>query len=99
MIDHGVYGEVVYKQDQKPDTPLYDVKITLMSFGQPLFYDARSNKDGLYEIEVAPGDYQICTEFAAIGCRTVNVTTVFRIDAVVWEGASYWEDTNFGECF
>jgi hypothetical protein len=103
-IQHGVYGQAVYQQFDKPDTPLYDVKITISGgasgSGAPVLDETRSNEDGLYELEL-PSDttfYSLCSEFAAVGCFNVQVTSLVRLDLVVLEGQSFWDGSNFGEC-
>jgi hypothetical protein len=103
-ITHGIYGQAVYKQFQKPDTPLYDVKVTLSGSGggsgAPIATEARTNEDGLYEIETPPGTsyYQLCSDFAAVGCFNSTVTSLVRLDLVIDEGQVYWDGSNFGEC-
>jgi hypothetical protein len=99
-IEHGIYGEAVYKEFQKSDTPLYNVKFTLTAFGNPAFYEARSNEDGLYELELPTGTagYSICADLAMVGCTNVTVSSLLRMDLVVSEGQVFWDAANFGEC-
>ena len=104
-IDHGVYGQVVYKQFDKPDTPLFDVKVTVTGFGglgsnAPVAMEDRSNEDGLYEIELTgPGTtYSLCSDFAMVSCWTFTSSSLTRIDLVTIEGQVYWDENAFGEC-
>jgi hypothetical protein len=100
-IDHGVYGQVVYKQYQGPDTPFYDVLITtlLLNSADAITRRTRSDKDGFYEIALPDGEYMICTDFAASPCSSFIVDTIVRRDLVVAEEtAVYWESNDFPDC-
>ena len=99
-IDHGIYGEVVYKTFEGGHTPLYDVVIHLQHLTQPWTAETRSNEDGLYQVELLDGtaSYSICADFAGAACQTITSTTLIRLDLVVEEGQVFWDETNYGEC-
>jgi hypothetical protein len=100
-IDHGVYGQVVYKQFDGPDTPFYDVLVTVTEFGAPPTLRTRSNAEGFYELALpsGAGSYMICTTFAASPCSSFTVETIVRMDLVVAEEtAVYWESNDFPDC-
>jgi hypothetical protein len=97
-IDHGVYGQVVYKQFDGPDTPFYDVLITVTSANPPALR-TRSDRGGFFELALPSGTYMICTDFAASPCTNFTVETTFRMDLVVAEEtAVYWESNDFPDC-
>ena len=102
-IDHGVYGQVVYRPFQGPDTPLYDVVIAVarLNTGDPVSLRTRSNKAGFYELALPAGmgTYMICTTFGPAPCTTFDVSSIIRTDLVVAEEtAVYWELNDFPDC-
>jgi hypothetical protein len=102
-IDHGVYGQVVYRQFQGPDTPFYDVQITVtrLDTSVPVLLRTRSDKAGFYEMTLPDGAgfYMICTSFGPAPCSSLDLATVVRADLVVeQETAVYWETDVFRDC-
>ena len=98
-IDQGVYGQVVYKQFEGPDTPFYDVQINVTEFGSPPTFRTSSDREGFYELSLPSGSYMICTTFGPSPCSSFNVQSIIRMDLVVAEEtAVYWESNDFPDC-
>ena len=101
-IDHGIYGQVVYKTFMEGDTPLYDVLLTVNRLDAAMTARTRSSENGLFQFELPDGSgiYTVCSDFGTVGCTTnITFTTVFRVDLVAEEQTSvYWDDNNFGDC-
>jgi hypothetical protein len=104
-IEHGIYGEVALRTLEGGDTPLYQVKMSLMQDSSHVIAETESNADGLYEFALPKSTQSIPLSFALsssmfpnAGRMGISVPDLVRLDLVVEEGQVFWVTDNFPDC-
>lgn len=101
-IEHGIYGEVVYRQLEGGDTPLYQVPVALTQTDRQAMTETETNEDGLYEFalpsNMQPQSFTLSSTFANAPTHEVQLTDLARRDLVVEEGQVFWDEQRLGEC-
>ena len=85
-IDQGVYGLLVAN-----NIPAANQDVTVFAAGgNTAFATMPSDGDGVYQIDLAPGDYTLCT----FSCTpiTVPAASTVRYDWTSGPGGGHWDD-------
>ena len=103
-IEHGIYGEAVYRTLDHGDTPLYQVQVSLTDDGGHATAVTETNEDGLYEfpfpnITDATVRFTLATStFTNAPTNFVMLNNLVRRDLVIEEGQLFWDESALGEC-
>ena len=91
-IDQGVYGLLISGCDTSDcqDKPAAGEMVMVYSPGQNVVHaSVRSDRTGVYQIDLEPGDYTLCTY--ACTPLTVHAADRVRYDWISGPGGGHWE--------